>query len=304
MYREEGIDMHSYLRAIGFSNLQNNEWKDIINQVIYDYDEKHVIERDDQTTFVEMSKYYGVDMGITVCGEIDENHRFVMEYAFPYFRGSKTTTTEDVYIECRSEKESYLGACEDMRLGVTLIFYLANAGAYLKQQYKQHLERTTTSVEISGLSLDGKIILPIKKDPIQVDAQRQKQKHREEMIDSIRSEEEASEFWEKITKEDFQEYTMLHRKMMESDILTIVDTYFIPYGMECDRYNVLGEITEVTKTINRATKEVIYQLSILCNDMEFDVCIHEDDLLGEPQVGRRFKGVIWAQGNLQFMESI
>ena len=294
--------MHSYLRAIGFSDLQKSEWKDILNEVICDYDEKHVMEKDDLTTFVEMSKYYGVDMGITVCGEMDENDKFVMEYAFPYFRGSKVTTTEDVYIERRSEKESYLGACEDMRIGVTLIFYLANAGSFLKEQYKEHLERTTTSVAISGLSMDGKIILPIQKDPLQVDAQRLKQKKREEIIDSIESEEEASAFWEKITKEDFQEYTKLHKKMMESDILTIVDTYFIPYGMECDRYNVLGEITDVTKVQNFGTREAVYQMSILCNDLEFDVCINENDLLGEPQVGRRFKGVIWAQGNLQFVE--
>lgn len=294
--------MHSYLRAIGFSDLQKSEWKDILNEVICDYDEKYVMERDDQTSFMELSKAYGLDMGITVCGEYDENEQFVMEYAFPYFRGSKTTTTEDVYIERRSEKESYLGACEDIRLGVTLIFYLANAGRYLKEQYKEHLERMTTSVEISGLSLDGKIIFPIKKDPIQVDAQRKKQQKREEMIDNIESEEEANAFWEKITKEDFQEYTMLHKKMMESDILTIVDTYFIPYGMECDRYNVLGEITEVTKVQNFGTKENVYQMSILCNDMEFDICINEKDLLGEPQVGRRFKGVVWAQGNLQFVE--
>ena len=122
--------MHSYLRAIGFSDLHKSEWKDILNEVICDYDEKHVMEKDDLTTFVEMSKYYGIDMGITVCGEMDENDKFVMEYAFPYFRGSKVTTTEDVYIERRSEKESYLGACEDMRIGVTLIFYLADAGSF------------------------------------------------------------------------------------------------------------------------------------------------------------------------------
>ncbi len=294
--------MHRYLRAIGFSDLKKDEWKDILNEVISDYDEKHVLERDDQAAFVEISKSYGMDMGITVCGEMDENRNFVMDYAFPYFCGSKTTTIEDVYIERRSEREAYLGACEDMRLGVTLIFYLANAESYLKEQYKEHLNRTTTAVEISGLSLDGTIILPIKKDPIQVEAQRQKQKKREEIIDSIQSEEEANEFWEKITKEDFQEYTMLHKKMMESDILTIVDTYFIPYGMECDRYNILGEITEVTKTQNVGTKETVYQMSILCNDIEFDICINEKDLLGEPKVGRRFKGVIWAQGNLQFIE--
>ncbi len=295
--------MHKYLRAIGFSDFGKSEWKDILNEVIHDYDEKHVIPREEKPTFVEMSKSYGLDMGITVCGELDHENNFVMEYAFPYFCGSKITTTEEVYVECRSEREAYLGACEDMRLGVTLIFCLANAGYYLKEKYKANLERITTSVELSGLSVEGTIILPIKKDPIQVDAQRQKQKRREEMIESIQSEEEAQAFWEKITKEDFEEYTMLHKKALETDILTIVDTYFIPFGMECDKYSVLGEITEVVKTQNDGTKEVVYQMSVLCNDIEFDVCINETDLLGEPKVGRRFKGVIWAQGNLQFIEA-
>ena len=142
--------MHSYLRTIGFSDLQKSEWKKIIKDVVSDFDEKNVVAKDDLTYFAEMSKYYGLDMGITVCGEIDENNQFVFEYAFPFFRGSKTTTTQDVYIERRSEKEAYLGACEDMRIGVTLIFYLANAGAYLQEQYKENLNQTTTSVAISG----------------------------------------------------------------------------------------------------------------------------------------------------------
>ena len=31
-----------------------------------------------------------------------------------------------------------------------------------------------------------------------------------------------------------------------------------------------------------------------------DVCINEKDLLGEPKEGRRFKGVIWLQGRLNY----
>ena len=29
-----------------------------------------------------------------------------------------------------------------------------------------------------------------------------------------------------------------------------------------------------------------------------DVCINEKDLLGEPAIGRRFRGNVWMQGNL------
>ena len=34
--------------------------------------------------------------------------------------------------------------------------------------------------------------------------------------------------------------------------------------------------------------------------MIFDVCINSEDLMGEPAVGRRFKGVIWMQGNINY----
>ena len=41
-------------------------------------------------------------------------------------------------------------------------------------------------------------------------------------------------------------------------------------------------------------------MTIESNNMQFDVCINRKDLLGDPQVGRRFKGTVWLQGQLQF----
>ena len=74
----------------------------------------------------------------------------------------------------------------------------------------------------------------------------------------------------------------------------------MPYGMVCDQYSVRGEILYYMPFKNIITGEEIYQLTLDCNDMQFDVCINKEDLLGEPQIGRRFKGVIWLQGELHF----
>ena len=41
-------------------------------------------------------------------------------------------------------------------------------------------------------------------------------------------------------------------------------------------------------------------LTLDCNDLIYDVCINEKDLLGEPAIGRRFKGVIWMQGKVNY----
>ena len=115
--------MHSYLRAVGFSELQNRKDLEVIlREVIRSYDSKMVVDEGNNRVFAEISKSFGYDTGITVCGEYDENDEFQMEYYFPYFRGTGISTGEDVIIEQHAEKECFSGACDDVRIGVTLIF--------------------------------------------------------------------------------------------------------------------------------------------------------------------------------------
>ena len=105
---------------------------------------------------------------------------------------------------------------------------------------------------------------------------------------------------ESLTLEDMDLYTSISRKILTEDVFTLVDTYFMPYGVECDQYSVLGEILDISLQVNRITKEEIYVMRINCNDLEFDICINKKDLYGEPQIGRRFKGVIWMQGYINY----
>lgn len=70
-------------------------------------------------------------------------------------------------------------------------------------------------------------------------------------------------------------YTTISRRIQKDDIFSLVDTYFMPYGVECDQYSVLGEITELRLATNDVTGEKVYILTILCNELSFDVCINE-----------------------------
>ena len=109
---------------------------------------------------------------------------------------------------------------------------------------------------------------------------------------------------ETLTLEDMDIYTTISRRIQKEDIFSLVDTYFMPYGVECDQYSVLGEILEIKMTTNMMTGEKIYILKICTNELTFDVSINIIDLYGEPQVGRRFKGVVWLQGNINFPENL
>lgn len=63
---------------------------------------------------------------------------------------------------------------------------------------------------------------------------------------------------ELLTMEDMDMYSTISRKIQKEDVFSIVDTYFMPYGVECDHYSVLGEIMECTRVRNRFTGEEIF----------------------------------------------
>ncbi len=297
--QEKRTYVHSYLKTIGFSNLiRKKDIDQIIDEVVRQYDEKTVVESPDQCLYAELSKSYGCDVGISVFGEYDEDDLFHPEYYFPYFRGTGISTREDVVVEKHGGRESFAGACDDLRVGETLFFFLQNVGEYLKKKEKGVLFDRDYSVTLSGLASDGKILLPIRKtEQVIAECERISTERHHLLAAARKGDEEAME---SLTMEDIDTYTMISKRLVKEDILTIVDTFFIPCGIECDQYQVLGEIVDVMETSNNLTGEVVVQLGLDCNDIHFDICINKKDLLGEPAIGRRFKGYIWLQGQLNF----
>ena len=95
-------------------------------------------------------------------------------------------------------------------------------------------------------------------------------------------------------------YSTISKKIHKEDLFSIVDSYFMPYGMECDQYSILGEILECKEEENKLTKEKIYKILLNCNELILEICINKEDLYGQPMVGRRFKGQIWLQGYINF----
>ena len=294
-----GVLMHSYLRAVGFSKItKRSSIEQIIMDVVETYDEKYVVEDHQDGIFAEFSKNYGCDCGITVCGQYDEDNQFHVDYYFPFFRGTGITTQENVVIERHADKESFAGACDDLRIGVTLIFYLQNAAEYLQQRGREEMLSGNPPLTLSGLAREGKILFPVEKDKEAVKVERELTKNRNHLIAAARNGDE--EAMESLTMEDMDTYSMISQRIVTEDIFTIVDSYFMPHGIECDQYSVMGEIIDYMLFKNIITGEEIYQFTLECNDMLFDVCINKADVLGEPQIGRRFKGIVWLQGQLHF----
>lgn len=291
--------MHKYLKAVGFSRItKRSQIREIIQDVIKNYDEKTAVENHPEGIFVEFSKNYGCDCGITVCGQYEDDNKFHVDYYFPFFRGTGVTTQEQVSIERHADKESFAGACDDLRIGVTLIFYLQNPAEYMLEHYKGNMLLGNQPLTLSGLAKEGNILFPVQKDKEAVKLERELAKNRNHLIAAARNGDE--EAMESLTMDDIDRYAMVNQRIATEDIFTIVDSYFMPFGIECDQYNIMGEILDFMTFKNILTGEEICQLTVESNDMQFDICINRADLLGEPQIGRRFKGTIWLQGQLHF----
>lgn len=270
----------------------------LIEQIIKNPDKKVITEDVQGNVFAELSKEYGEFIGISVRGEYVEDE-FQLDCYFPYFIGNGVTTEEKVEVEKRSDREAYAGVCDEVRIGVTMIFYLQNAIEYLQEIRTGKIGRKIpASTTLSALSVSGKIVFPIYKNEKQIKSGESNNKKRNHLIAAARDGDE--EAIESLTLEDIDTYSMISRRVIKEDILTIVDTYFMPYGIESDQYSIMGEILDYYMIENNVTKEKSYVMTVDSNNLVFDVCINKEDLLGEPAVGRRFKGVIWMQGRINY----
>lgn len=292
--------MHKFLRAIGFSKLTKDDLKNIIQGIIEKPMMQKVAEDSEGNEFAELSTEFGEFFGLSLRGNFNEDDSFEISYYYPYFCGNKISTTEQVDIEKHAEKESYAGVCDEVRLGVTLIFYLQNVSDYLAVKHNKIYQSKEQGTILAALSTEGKVLLPISKDEKNKKFNEQSNNDRNHLIAAARSGDEDA--IENLTLEDMDTYSLLSRRILHEDIMSIVNSYFMPYGIESDQYSILGEITGYKLLQNKMTEENVYVLEIKCNDIEFPVCINQKDILGEPAVGRRFKGNIWLQGSIRYQE--
>ena len=295
--------LHKFLKSIGFSEYTTTrKIQELVKDVIMNPESRNytTLNGNEDTVLVEFCKNFAENMGIAVCGEFDENDNFTFYYFYPYLRGTGVSSMEDVSVERHAAKESYAGVCDDIKVGVTLIFYLQNMIPYIKYRNTDKLPVRGTSLTLSALGIQGSIMMPIIKSENQKKKIQQSTLTRNQLIEAARRGDEDA--IESLTLEDMDTYPTISRRIQKEDVFSLVDTYFMPYGVECDQYSVLGEITECHIVKNRLTEEEICVMTLNCNELSFDVCINVKDLFGEPKVGRRFKGVVWLQGAVNYPE--
>lgn len=292
--------MHKFLKAVGFSKINTKkQLKDLISYSVHKANEKsYTSGSEEDSMFSEFAMDFGPGFGITVRGEFDEENHFTYEYYFPHIRGEEISSYEDITVERHAQTESYAGICEEVKIGISLIFYIQNAVPYVRAKNAGLLPIKGTSLSLAALALSGRILLPVMNRDTQKIAVSEQKKERLNLLNEARKGNE--EAIETLTMKDVDIYASIAKKIKTNDLYSIVDTSFMPYGVECDQYTIIGTIIEFKESENQLTREKVVIMKVNCNDLVFDVCINRNDLEGEPMPGRRFKGIIWMQGRINF----
>ncbi len=292
--------MHAYLRAIGFAETLRSEQQVevLLDNLFHTFDERSVVRSEDgQSAYLEMRKTFGPNIGICVCGEMDAMGFHRTAY-FPYLQGTGITTTEELTIEPGIDGSHYLGMADEGRIGISLIFFLQNAAQY--KNIKKQLPGTSPirSTTLSALAVSGMILLPMKSNSkLQRQTKLQYYERHTSLVEQAKNGDPDA--IESLTMEEMDTYAMITRRLMHEDVYSIVDSSFMPNGLSSDQYTIMGSILFYARVRNTYTKEYLYEMTLDCNGMRFDVVINERDLLGDPEIGRRFKGNVWLQGRIQ-----
>ncbi len=296
--RDINIIMHSYLRTVGFGGPDcNRNVRYLLDKIIKE-DEAINNSAKHEGESVEIFKHFSPNMGITFHGEFLSSREFHCDFYYPFALPMKYIHYDEIVIEKNVMNMSFYASCEDNRLGFSVIFFIQNGLDYINFDNNRGISRISAKVGLTAMSLSGKILMPVKKDSSFTSMSDELRRYRGEVLrEAKKGNQEAIDA---MALEEMNEYNQICKRVMNEDILTIVESSIMPYGIECDKYQVIGEIRDIVEDKNGISDEEIIEMLIECNDISITVFINKNDLMGVPKIGRRFKGVVWLQGRIDF----
>jgi len=292
--------MHDYLSAVGLKHLRTKaDFKRLTDWVTDDPDRLNIVALDEDSNLAVAERDVAGRAGVAVVGEINEAGDLVPEYYFPYLDSSCVSSEARLTYEKLSTREGFIGMCEDYRLGMALIFSVKNITEVLRNEQINPLGTGYKKVMLSALASEGTVILPLYQNEKVLKQAKDREERRRKLMEDLPFRSEPGGNAEEVARQDLRQYDLLMQRLETTDVYTVVDTFFMPHGMESDRYYLLGKILSCQLLTNMFSGEPFYRMLIEANDMTLSLSIHKDDLLGVPEVGCRIKCMAWLTGEMK-----
>ena len=288
--------MHKFLKAAGFSDFTSEE-------SVYNLIRQHVLRPELLTARLELGdnaallEYrMAVNEHVGVCAAVIDfgGGRTELQYYYPYYDTHEISSNGICALERHTQAETFAGVIDEYNIGLSLIFYMTNPVSY-RQRPDMETRYEFRGTGLSAFANAATILLPVLKTE-QVGQSSMPSYPDESLIEAARNGDEDA--IETLTASDMQMYHQISERIETEDLYSVVEQSFMPCGIECDQYSVIGEILELKETENSFTGEKLALMKISCNDVEFRLCMRRDDILGEPMKGRRIKCRLWMQGHV------
>ena len=256
--------MHKYMPAVGFSKLNKAELEELIREITLrpDYQESAIDFEGNQ--FVELRYMVADNVGLVLRGIYNENDEFILDYYYPTYFGGSVSINNDVEVIKQTDKDNYYVMCDEIRLGVNLIFQLQNMGEFLRKNGRA-TKIDKRDIKLAALSTEGKILLPVYDNEKSRIKEKMNNQKRINLVEQARDGNE--EALESLTMDEIDLYQKISRRVTREDIFSVVTSFFMPYGIENDKYEILGDILDVKYVVNHLTMEELCMMIIESNDV-------------------------------------
>lgn len=296
--------MHLYLGAVGLESIDtNNKLNSLLKSIIKEETERDNIRyaaaptKKESVYLAQIKHYFSESSGISINGFYSPKRKsFKMDYYFPFLDSRSEFCESDIIVSRKTEREAYNVLADEPGRGIALIFHMSNPIGFLEKN-KGCSEFHNKRIKLSGMSNEGKILLPVNKTERQLKKYQKSKSERNKLIDLAEQGDKMA--MDDLAVRDIFMYSDIYKRIQKEDMFSVVDSTFMPSGFECDIYSVVGNIIDYSIIENCLTKEECYVLMLECNGIRLDVCINKSALYGVPEIGRRFKGRIWLQGEVE-----
>lgn len=291
--------MHRYLRAIGFSKIKTyaDEWA-LTDGLMGEPSETVAFKIGDDTNLHMIKTQVAPGCGVTLVG-IECGKRFRLDHYFPFMESDLVTSRDACEVTRKSYGEPLLVSSEDSRFGVTTIFHLTNPVDFYSKGLRFDETYQVGSVCLTALADSARILLPVEKTDEDIHEQKKRSRKRVQLLQEAREGSDAA--MEELADEEMDMLGIVGQRIQTEDIYSVIDSFFMPYGVECDQYMLMGEITAVEKLTNSISGEDFYRLKVKANDIDLTVGVAAADLVGVPEIGRRIRCEVWLSGTVEFL---
>lgn len=291
--------MNKYMSAAGLAGLDQNDYEDLYRIVEKDpdlYIEASYIEgKEYDERLIELTKYIAPNIGITLRGFLDRDDQFIRQLAFPVIKINEPVSKKYKRISPLKNEPAALTRSDFPTLGCSLYSYVQNLYEVSDGEELSSLTNATwKGIGISALSSAGMILLPMGKSENKelraIEGKRNRLK--KEIFNG------NDDAYEQLTLTEMQIYTTIDKRVKKNGIYGVISTTLMPRGVEEDMYYCIGQIEEISSSKIPLTEQIVYHFLLSCCGIRFCVSINKDTLIGEPEVGRRFKGIVWMQSRI------